>query len=92
MSVNREELKRMIDRIPEQDALEVLDFIGYLEMKRERSAREQLDVDALANDKDLIRQIQQSRNDRKNGRVFDQESGMDFLRSKVEEFERGQNV
>lgn len=27
MSVDREELKRMIDQIPEQDALEVYDFI-----------------------------------------------------------------
>lgn len=30
MSMNREELKRMIDRITEQEAAEVLDFIGYL--------------------------------------------------------------
>ncbi|NTZ16342.1 DUF2281 domain-containing protein [Paenibacillus sp. JMULE4] len=38
MSMNREELKRMIDRITEQEAAEVLDFIGYLNMKREREA------------------------------------------------------
>ena len=38
MSVNKEELKKLIDPIPEQDALEVLDFIGYLKMKREREA------------------------------------------------------
>lgn len=38
MSVNKEELKKLIDTIPEQDALEVLDFIGYLKMKREREA------------------------------------------------------
>jgi hypothetical protein len=31
--VNREELKRMIDQIPDQDAVEVLDFIGYLNVK-----------------------------------------------------------
>jgi hypothetical protein len=31
-------LKRMIDIIPEQDVVEVLDFIGYLNMKREREA------------------------------------------------------
>jgi hypothetical protein len=30
MSVSREELKRMIDKIPEKDFEEVLDFIGYL--------------------------------------------------------------
>jgi hypothetical protein len=38
MSVNRDELKRIIDNIPEQDALEVLDFIGYLNLKRERES------------------------------------------------------
>ncbi|MCL6459505.1 MAG: DUF2281 domain-containing protein [Gorillibacterium sp.] len=43
MSVNRNELKRMIDNIPEQDALEVLDFIGYLNMKREREALDNLE-------------------------------------------------
>ena len=43
MSVNREELKRMIDHIPEQDAIEVLDFIGYLNMKRERETLKNLE-------------------------------------------------
>jgi len=38
MSVNREEIKRLIDHIPDQDAAEVLDYIGYLNMKRERDA------------------------------------------------------
>ncbi|MGG1513911.1 DUF2281 domain-containing protein [Paenibacillus oryzisoli] len=38
MSVNREELKKLIDEIPEQDAVEVIDFIGYLKMKRERES------------------------------------------------------
>ncbi|WP_249730765.1 hypothetical protein [Paenibacillus sp. J2TS4] len=36
--MNREELKKMIDHITEQDAVEVLDFIGYLNMKRECEA------------------------------------------------------
>ncbi|GIP36658.1 hypothetical protein J2TS4_58680 [Paenibacillus sp. J2TS4] len=43
MSVNREELKKMIDHITEQDAVEVLDFIGYLNMKREREALNNLE-------------------------------------------------
>jgi len=36
VGVNKEELKKLIDTIPEQDAAEVLDFIGYLKMKRDR--------------------------------------------------------
>lgn len=43
MSVSREELKRIIDQIPEQDFVEVLDFIGYLNMKREREALNNLE-------------------------------------------------
>ncbi|MNY48743.1 hypothetical protein D3C86_1840990 [compost metagenome] len=92
MSVNREELKRLIDHIPEQDAVEVLDFIGYLNMKREREAAQQLDIEVLSEDEDLIRQVQKSREDRKAGRVYGQEAGLNYLRTKVEEFERGQSL
>ncbi|TDF96294.1 hypothetical protein E1757_18095 [Paenibacillus piri] len=92
MSVDREELKKMIDQIPEQDALEVYDFIGYLNMKRERTALRQLDVASLADDADLIRQVQQSREDREHGRIYGKEAGLEYLRTKVKEFEHGQNV
>lgn len=43
MKVNREELKRLIDCISEQEAAEVLDFIGYLSMKRERDVLRNLE-------------------------------------------------
>ncbi|RAU91120.1 DUF2281 domain-containing protein [Paenibacillus sp. YN15] len=43
MSVNREELKRIIDQIPEQDAIVVADFIGYLNAKREHEALKNLE-------------------------------------------------
>lgn len=92
LSVDGEELKRMIDQIPEQDAIEVYDFIGYLNMKRERAVLEQLDVASLAEDADLIRQVEQSREDREHGRIYSKEAGLDYLRSKVEEFEHEQNV
>ncbi|WP_255726632.1 hypothetical protein [Sporosarcina sp. ACRSM] len=35
MSVNREELKRLVDIIHEDDAAEVYDFIGYLNMEND---------------------------------------------------------
>lgn len=92
ISVNREELKQMIDQIPEQDAIEVYDFIGYLNMKRERDDLHQLDVASLAEDADLIRQVELSREDREHGRIFGKEAGLDYLRSKVKEFEHEQNV
>ena len=92
MSVNRDELKRLIDHIPEQDAVEVLDFIGYLNMKREREAAQHLDVEALSEDTELIQQVQKSRDDRQAGRVFDQQAGLVYLQMKIEEFERGQSL
>jgi tellurite resistance protein len=76
MSVNQEELKRMIDRIPEQDNLQVFDFIGYLSMKRENDDQYQLDFNSLSEDKDIIRQVQKSREDRKNGDIYNQELGL----------------
>ena len=92
MSINRDEIKRLIDFIPEQDALEVLDFIGYLNMKREKEVLHQLDVEVLSQDKELIRQIQNSREDRESGRIYGQELGLEYLRKKVEEFEHGQSI
>ncbi|CAM4176176.1 hypothetical protein L1N85_13690 [Paenibacillus alkaliterrae] len=68
------------------------DFIGYLNMKRERDDQQHLDVSLLAEDANLIRQVQQSREDREHGRIYGKEAGLDYLRTKVQEFEHGQNV
>ena len=43
MSINREELKRMIDQMPDKDAAELFDFIGYLNMKRDRDTLQNLE-------------------------------------------------
>jgi hypothetical protein len=85
LSVNREELKRMIDKIPEQDALEVYDFIEFLNSKREKESLQQVDVDNLAVDENLIRQIENSRVDRNNGRFYTKEQGLEYLRKRFEE-------
>lgn len=92
MSVNRDELKRMIDQIPEQDAVEVYDFVGYLIMRRKNETMQQLDIEFLSEDEDVINQVQKSREDRENRRVYSKEQGLEYLRSKVEEFEREQNL
>jgi hypothetical protein len=85
LSVNREELKRMIDKIPEQDALEVYDFIEFLNRKREKESSQQLDIDDLVNDENLIRQIENSRVDRNNGRFYTKEQGLEYLRKRFED-------
>lgn len=92
MDVNREDLKRLIDSINEEDAAEIYDFIGYINMKREREAINQLDVELLSEDKALIRQILKSREDRANGRVYDQEHGLNYLRNKNAEYDSEENL
>lgn len=59
-------------------------------MKREREAAQQLEIEELSKDADLIRQVQRSREDRVAGRVYGEQEGLDYLRVKVKEFERGQ--
>ncbi|WML52382.1 hypothetical protein RCG17_23865 [Neobacillus sp. PS3-12] len=85
LSVDREELKRMIDQIPEQDALEVYDFIEYLNIKREKEELNKMEVEHLAKDEALIRQVQKSREDRRNGRIYSKEQGLEYLRKSFEE-------
>lgn len=92
MSVNREKLKRLIDSIHEEDAAEVYDFIGYLNMKRERETINQMDLDLFSEDQELIRQVQKSREDRTNGRFYDQKQGLEYLQNKIKEFESEQNL
>lgn len=92
MGINREELKKLIDQIPEQDALQVYDFIGYLNMKREKADQGQPDFSFLENDPDLIHQVQRSREDREQGRIYGKEAGLEYLQEKIREFEHGQNI
>ncbi|MFZ3131404.1 MAG: hypothetical protein WA125_09980 [Desulfosporosinus sp.] len=51
-----------------------------------------IDIEALAEDVNLFHQIKQSRDDRKSDRIYDHLTGLEYLREKIEEFERGQNV
>ncbi len=51
-----------------------------------------LDVSTMSEDPDLIRQVQHSREDREQGRVYGREGGLEYLRAKVKEFEHGQNI
>jgi hypothetical protein len=92
MNVNREDLKQLIDYIHEEDAAEVYDFIGYLNMKRERETMEQSDLYLFAEDEELISQVQKSQEDRTKGRIYNQEQGLKYLQNKIKEFESEQNL
>lgn len=92
MRVNREELKRLIDTLHEGDTAEVYDFIGYLNMKRDRKVIDQIDLNLFSEDENLIRQVQKSREGHANGHIYDHEQGLKYLQNKIKEFESEQNL
>lgn len=85
LRIDRDQLKQMIDEIPEQDALEVYDFIGYLNMKREKETLNEKEFEYLAKDEELIRQVQKSREDRRSKNYYSKEDGLKYLRNRFEE-------
>nr|WP_246569987.1 hypothetical protein [Lentibacillus saliphilus] len=76
----------------EDDTAEVFDFIGYLKVKREREAINQLDVESFSVDQELIQQVRKSQLERENGEIYDKERGFEYLNSQLEEYERGQDL
>ncbi|MCD8510407.1 MAG: hypothetical protein LRY73_11455 [Bacillus sp. (in: Bacteria)] len=71
-----------------KDAKKVLDFLEKLGSRIENQAF----ASDLSEDKALIDQISASRKDRESGRIYNKEEGLEYLREKVEEFERKQNL
>lgn len=47
------------------------------------------DVEAIANDPDVLRQIRMSQQDRENGRIYTQEAGLEYLQNRIQGSERG---
>jgi hypothetical protein len=44
MNIAKEKLLRLIDEMPENELAEVIDFMGYLKLKRERKLFEDLQL------------------------------------------------
>lgn len=89
---------QLFDKFKDKEILELSDLVQIIKDEFdvnvwiEKPSDDGLDIESLAEDVNLFHQIQQSREDRKSGKVFDQQTGLEYLRGKVEEFERGQNV
>jgi ribosomal protein L7/L12 len=86
--------EQLYDRLKEKQVLQLSDLLKVIEEEFdvsilvEESELVDLDVKALAEDPDVIRQIRVSREDRKVGRTYTGEAGLDFLRQQIREFER----
>lgn len=74
------------------DLIQVIEDEFDVNVWIEEQIVDSLDIKSLAEDANLFHQIQQSRDDRKSDRVFEQQAGLDYLRKKTEVFEREQKV
>ncbi|MCC3359116.1 hypothetical protein [Bacillus sp. REN16] len=54
-------------------------------MKREKETLHETEVEYLAKDEELIFQVQKSRDDRRNGRIYNKEQGIEYLRESFKE-------
>ncbi|KJS47266.1 MAG: hypothetical protein VR66_20610 [Peptococcaceae bacterium BRH_c23] len=89
---------QLFDKFKHKEMLDISDLIQVIEDEFdvnvwiEEQIVDSLDIKSLAEDANLFHQIQQSRDDRKSDRVFEQQAGLDYLRKKTEVFEREQKV
>ena len=89
---------QLFDKFKHKEFLEMSDLVQVIKDEFnvnvwiEEHSDDGLDIESLAEDANLFHQIEQSRDDRKSGRVYDHQAGLEYLREKIEEFERGQNV
>ena len=89
---------QLYDKFKHKEMLDISDLIQVIEDEFdvnvwiEEQIVDSLDIKSLAEDANLFHQIQQSRDDRKSDRVFEQQAGLDYLREKTEVFEREQKV
>ncbi|HBW38737.1 MAG: hypothetical protein VR66_20635 [Peptococcaceae bacterium BRH_c23] len=89
---------QLYDKFKHKEMLDISDLIRVIEDEFdvnvwiEEQIVDSLDIKSLAEDATLFQQIQQSRDDRKSDRVFEQQAGLDYLRKKTEVFEREQKV
>ena len=84
---------QLFDKFKNKEFLEMSDLIQVIQdefnvnVRIEEHSDNGLNVEALAEDANLLHQIQQSRDDRKSGRVYDHQAGLRYLQEKIEEFE-----
>ncbi|MDR3543869.1 MAG: hypothetical protein P4L69_23375 [Desulfosporosinus sp.] len=89
---------QLFDKFKHKEMLDISDLIQVIEdefdvnVLIEEQIGDSLDIKSLADDDSLFHQVQQSRDDRKSDRVFEQQAGLDYLREKTEVFERERKV
>jgi len=91
-------IDQLFDRFKHKEMLEMSDLIQVLKDEFnvnvwiEENNADGIDIKALAEDANLLHQIEQSRDDYKSDRVYGHQAELSYLREKIEEFEREQNI
>ncbi len=87
-------LGELVDKPKDKPYVEWTDLVRLIEdefevslVVEERPAED--DVEAIAHEPEVWRQIQMSQQDQENGRIYTQEAGLDYVQSKIHEAERG---
>lgn len=70
------------------DLVQVIGDKFHINLVVEESPNDE-DVMAIAEDPDVLRQIRMSKQDRENGRVYEQEDGLKYMRERTQGAERG---
>ena len=84
----------LYDKLKDKPYVEWTDLVRLIEdefqvsLVVEESPAEE-DVEAIANDPDVLRQIRMSQQDRGNGRIYTQEAGLEYLKNKIQGSKRG---
>lgn len=84
----------MYDKLKNKPYMDWRDLVRLIEdefqvrLVVEESPAEE-DVEAIANDPDVFRQIRMSQQDRENGRIYTEEAGLEYLQNRVQGSERG---
>ncbi|PWI57508.1 hypothetical protein [Sulfoacidibacillus thermotolerans] len=89
--------EQLYDKFKAKHVLQLSDLVKMIEEEFDVSVRieehaDELDVKGLSEDADVIRQVRASREDRKAGRTYTGEQGLDYLRQQIREFERESNL
>jgi ribosomal protein L7/L12 len=89
---------QLLDKFKHKDMLEISDLVQVIKDEFdvnvwiEEKNVDSFDIEYLAEDTNLFHQINKSRDDRKSGRVYDHQAGLEYLCNRIKEFEGGQNV
>jgi len=88
-------VEQLNDKLKNKKILNMSDLIQVIEEEFEvtisvhENEDSEINIEAIANDSDVMRQIKESKKDRIMGRIYTGEKGLEILQQKIEDFNNG---